>query len=113
MWLLPVRSCFSFLREDHPQSIYCICEEYSAKETERHLFVEYALRIYIWPVVLCDWSSLTSCLDIDPHLLTRGRYARVPSDLHRIRRAIVLRCGLTVCYDCLFNTARRLRCCRR
>ncbi|KAF1316448.1 putative Pollike protein, partial [Globisporangium splendens] len=112
MRLLPVRSRFSFLREAHPQIIYCIRDGCSAVETERHLFFECVLPSELWPVMVRDWSSFFTYTPkwIDIVLGRRPtptdawkEHVAMLGDLWRIMRAIVLHFVWTVRNDCLFR----------
>uniref|UniRef100_K3X6Y9 Reverse transcriptase zinc-binding domain-containing protein n=1 Tax=Globisporangium ultimum (strain ATCC 200006 / CBS 805.95 / DAOM BR144) TaxID=431595 RepID=K3X6Y9_GLOUD len=112
MRLLPVRSRFSFLREAHPQIIYCIRDGCSAVETERHLFFECVLPSELWPVMFRDWSSFFTYTPkwIDIVLGRRPtptdgwkEHITMLGDLWQIMRAIVLHFVWTVRNDCLFR----------
>ncbi|KAF1336049.1 putative Pollike protein, partial [Globisporangium splendens] len=110
--LLPVRSRFTFLREAHPQIIYCIRDGCSTVETERHLFFECVLPSELWPVMFRDWSSFFTYTPkwIDIVLGRRPtptdawkEHIAMLGDLWQITRAIVLHFVWTVRNDCLFR----------
>ena len=58
--MLPVRSCFWFLKDSHPDIILCTQPSCGAVESDQHLFLECDHTAQLWREILPTWDQLFS-----------------------------------------------------